>query len=48
MTIISIMLLIVGAALLLALMVLAACYASWSCFWRSWRDDDDDDWFAEG
>ena len=44
MTIISIMLIIVGAALLLAGIVVGALIITWAGFWKSWRRDNDADW----
>jgi len=44
MTIIKIMLLIVGAALLLAGVVIGIVFATWAGFWKSWRKDNDADW----
>jgi hypothetical protein len=44
MPIIQIMLLIIGASLLLAGIVLGIVFASWASFWKSWRRDNDADW----
>lgn len=44
MEIIKIMLLIVGAALLLAGVAIGVIVASWTSFWKSWRRDNDADW----
>jgi hypothetical protein len=44
MTIISIMLLIVGAALLLAGIAIGIVFVTWAGFWKSWRKDNDADW----
>mgnify|MGYP007090446950 CR=1 FL=1 len=44
MTIIEAMLLIVGAALLLAVTIVIVCCITWAGFWKSWRKDNDADW----
>jgi len=44
MTIISIMLLIAGAALLLAGIAIGIDFVTWAGFWQSWRKDNDADW----
>ena len=44
MTIIEAMLLIVGAALLLAVTIVTICCITWAGFWKSWRKDNDADW----
>jgi len=44
MTIISIMLLIAGAALLLAGIAIGIVFVTWAGFWKSWRKDNDADW----
>ena len=44
MPIISIILLIVGAALLLAVTIVIVLCITWAGFWKSWRKDNDADW----
>jgi hypothetical protein len=44
MDIIKIMLLVAGAALLLAGIAIGIVFATWASFWKSWRKDNDADW----
>jgi len=44
MTIIEVILLIAGAALLLAGIAIGIVFVTWAGFWKSWRKDNDADW----